>query len=258
MFGFLEKMFKIFAGIVIVVVLSLIGFYFANNESLPLSSDSETGDKVSAEMQENLGEKAWKRTRYISWITNKKRHYIWDKKENFAKVSWSGNEVLLDLKAKKSVVYIKGKQVNEPDRKEKLTYLANQYFSRDRFWFSAPFEVFGFQVHRSMVLLDGQSKRSLCIQYLDNHDVRAGEAYIYILDENNKPIAWKMWNDEFHLDGLRSDWIDWKKSSTGFWYPSAHRSEFFGYKIKTQNLLAGKRLKDIGLQEDPFTKIKSK
>lgn len=256
MFAFLEKVLKIFFGVVIVAVVGLLAFFFAYNESLPLSSDSVTGDKTSSSMQETIGIKAWNKTRYISWITNNKRHYIWDKKEEFAKVSWSGNEVFLNLKTGASIVKIKGIDVIDQNKKEKLAYLAKEHFEADRFWFAAPFEVFGFQIHRSMVLLEGQSKRSLCIQYLDNHDSRAGEAYIYILDEKDRPLSWKMWNDRFHLDGLSSDWMDWQKSSTGFWYPSSHKSEFFGYKIKLQNMLTGKRFKDIGLNTDPFKSMR--
>lgn len=256
MFKFLEKALKVFFGVVIVAVIGLLAFFFVYNETLPLSSDSVTGDKTSEEMQETIGIKAWNKTRYISWITNNKRHYIWDKKEGFAKMSWSGNEVLMNLKTNESLVKIKGVTVNNPDKKDKLTYLAKEHFEGDRYWFSAPYEVFGFQIHRSMVLLEGQSKRSLCIQYLDNHDTRAGEAYIYILDEKNRPLSWKMWNDRFHLDGLSSDWMDWQKSSMGFWYPSAHKSEFFGYKIRLQNMLTGKRFKDIGLSTDPFKSLR--
>ena len=252
MFGFLEKALKIFFGVVIVAVVGLLAFFFIYNEKLPLTSDSVTGDKVSEQMQETMGMKAWKKTRYLSWITNNKRHYVWDKKEGFTKVSWSGNEVLLNLKTNEAIVNIKGVTVSNTEKKEKLVYLAKSHFEADRYWFSAPFEVFGFQIHRSMVLLEGQSKRSLCIQYLDNHDSRAGEAYIYILDEKNRPLTWKMWNDNFHLDGLSSDWMDWQKTSTGFWYPSSHKSEFFGYRINIQNMLTGKRLKDIGLNKDPF------
>lgn len=256
MFSFIEKALKIFFGIVLLAVAILVGFYFMYNTALPLSSDSETGDKVSKEMQDVIGMKGWNKTKYISWITNNKRHYIWAKKDNCAKVSWNGNEVFLNLETKKSIVKIKGKRIGDSSKKEKLTYLAKQYFEGDRYWFSAPFEVFGFQIHRSMVLLDGQSKRSLCIQYLDNHESRAGEAYIYILDEKNRPIGWKMWNDIYHLDGLGSDWTDWQVTSTGFWYPAAHKSEFFGYKIRTQNMTTGTRLKDIGISEDPFVDIK--
>lgn len=152
--------------------------------------------------------------------------------------------VLSSIKSNNALVYVLA------------SVFAKEHFEGDRYWFSAPYEVFGFQIHRSMVLLEGQSKRSLCIQYLDNHDTRAGEAYIYILDEKNRPLSWKMWNDRFHLDGLSSDWMDWQKSSMGFWYPSAHKSEFFGYKIRLQNMLTGKRFKDIGLSTDPFKSLR--
>lgn len=258
MFKFLQKTLKLFFGIVVIGVVGLLVFYFTYNEKLPQGSDNATGDKISQEMQETLGIKAWNKTRYISWTTSNERYYIWDKKEGLAKVSWSGNEVLLNLNTGESIVKIKGVEISHLEKKEKLVYLARDYFEADKYWFSAPYEVFESDVQRSMVLLEGQSKRSLCIQYSDTHDSRSGEAYIYILDENNRPLTWKMWNDRFYLDGLSSDWIDWQKSSTGFWYPSSHKSQFFGYKIDIQNMLTGKRFKSIGLKTDPFKSLRKK
>jgi len=252
LYKFLEKALKIFFGLVVVSVLGILVFYFKHNESLPLSSDPEFANETSQKMLKSMGGKAWNKTRYISWVTHNNRHYIWDKREGFVKVSWSGNHVIYNIKSEDAIVKIGETTLKNKEKKEKLVYLAKEYFEIDRFWFSAPYEVFDLQIDRTMVLLEGQSKRSLCVQYLDNHKSRAGEAYIYILDDKNRPLAWKMWNDNFYFDGLQSEWIDWQKTSTGFWYPLAHKSEFFGYNINIQNMLTGKRLKDIGLSKDPF------
>ncbi len=252
----LQKALKIFFGILFLTVLGLMVFYFTYNEKLPVPLGSNTGDVVSVEMQKTMGLKAWNKTRYISWTIDDQRHYIWDKKEELVKVFWIDGEAIINLKNNKAIITANGNIIDNPDKKEKLLYLAKAHFNADKFWFSAPFEVFEINVERSIVPLEGHSKPGLCIQYTSKHNTRAEQSYIFILDENNRPLFWKIWNDAFYIEGLSTECLNWQKTPMGFWYPKTHKSDFFGYEIDIQNMLTGRHLKDLGLTSDPFKPLR--
>jgi hypothetical protein len=83
--------------------------------------------------------------------------------------------------------------------------------------------------------------------------VTPGDSYLWILDENNRPVAWKMWVKIIPIGGVRSSWADWVQLPTGAWVATSHKTAFLTSKIT--NLEAGMSLTDLGMDKDPFAEF---
>ncbi|MCT4666185.1 MAG: hypothetical protein N4A45_13250 [Flavobacteriales bacterium] len=248
----LFKFFLIFAGSLI--ALSIFIFVFMN-ESIPMGSDPIEAQKVVGKMHKTLNKPAWDKTKYISWMTNSGHHYIWDKQNGFVQVQWKGKNVIFHQSSAVSKVFVNETEITNGHKKEKLLHLAKKYFTTDSYWFSAPFQIDEYQLSKDMVLMEGDSKRSLCVRYPSNHNNRSEEVYVYKFDDNYRPVKWKMWNNQFIIGGLETQWTNWKKSSTGFWYPLVHQKNF-GKNYELVYLKAGFSLVEVGLDKNPFLQLK--
>jgi hypothetical protein len=51
--------------------------------------------------------------------------------------------------------------------------------------------------------------------------VTPGDSYLWILDQNNRPVKWKMWVSIIPLGGLEFTWEDWQKHE-GAWFAPTH------------------------------------
>ena len=105
---------------------------------------------------------------------------------------------------------------------------------------------------RSIVKLkDG--REGLKVQY-NTGGVTPGDSYVWFLDENGQPEAWKMWVSIIPLGGIENSWEGWQTLSTGAKISTTHT--FLGKKREfLTGVKAGMNLSDFGLGEDPFLQI---
>jgi hypothetical protein len=253
--SFLDKAFKFFAITIGVITALIIAFYFFFNDKIPMGSDPVFAQEQVTKMHKALNKSAWNSTRYIAWMTNNSRHYLWDKKNGFVQIRWKGYRVLFHQTSNASKVYNGDVEVTDENKKAKLVKLAKKKFRTDSYWFSAPYLVNEYQLTKDMVLLPEESKRSLCVRFPSSHTFRDDEVYVYRLDEKFFPTSWKMWTNNFLIGGLETEWLNWKKSETGFYYPTKHRRELGG-DIDIQHFKAGKNLTAIGINKNPFVLLK--
>jgi hypothetical protein len=81
--------------------------------------------------------------------------------------------------------------------------------------------------------------------------VTPGDAYLWILDENGLPKAYRMWVNILPVGGLKSSWEDWKTLPTGAKYAASHI--LFGtYNAEVSNVNSGADWASLGLEKDPF------
>lgn len=228
-----KKILKIITGVVIFLTLpSLLFFgflYFKYNEELPVGIQSEQADALAHKMLDILDYEAYKNTNYIEWTFKKRHHYEWDKANNICNVYWKQNKVILDLNdASKSKVYIHSFK-NESDMAQELIEKAITYFNNDSFWLVAPYKVFDDGVKRSLVKTDSNSD-ALLVTYTSGGST-PGDSYLWILDKNGKPKAFKMWTSILPIGGLEASWSDWTTTETGAQLPTFHKLLFLGLEI---------------------------
>ena len=236
----IKKVTKIVLGIIVFITLPsilLFGFvYFKYNEGLPIGVQGEQADALAENMLKALDFEAYKNTDYIEWTFKNRHHYQWQKSENTCDVFWKDYRVALNLNNHSlSKAYVHG-FVTENEIAEELKEKALNYFNNDSFWLVAPYKVFDSGTERRFVK-QANNKPALLITYKSGGST-PGDSYLWILDDNYKPVSFKMWTSILPIDGLEATWSDWKTTETGALLPNFHKLMVLGLEIdhlKTSN-----------------------
>ena len=229
----INKTIKIILGVVIFFTLpSLLFFgfvYFKYNEDLPVGIQGEQADALAHKMLDALDYEAYKNTNQLEWTFKRRHHYSWDKANNICEVYWKENKVILNLNdTDQSKVYIHSFK-NESDMAKDLIEKAIRYFNNDSFWLVAPYKVFDAGVERRLVKTE-HNKVALLVTYTSGGST-PGDSYLWLLDVNGKPTAFKMWTSALPIDGLEASWSDWTTTESGAQLPIFHKFLFFGLEI---------------------------
>ena len=217
----MKKILKI-VGILIglLVVIAIITGIFLH-EPLPQGQSGPKADALAQKMLDALNVKAYTETRFLAWsFRNNSHHYQWDKELNLVVIRWDENEVELDLnRTHQSNCFVDGAEVTGSS-KDKLIKTAVEKFNNDSFWLVAPYKIFDKGVTRRIVALP--QGEALLVTYTQGGST-PGDSYLWLLNENGFPNAYKMWVDILLIGGLEASWDDWLVSETGAFLPKTHQ-----------------------------------
>lgn len=213
----MKKLLKILAIIMGIIIVLLFSLYLGLNEDVPLSEEGLKAEELTEKMLQSINIEAWDSTRYIQWSFREKNHYLWDRKQNTVLVELGNTSVFLNTKTLNGEVYKNGLN-NSPlppaeAEAEESIQKAWSNFCNDSFWLLAFTKLYDEGVTRSYVALE-EGKQGLLITYHQG-GVTPGDQYLWILDENGNPIAWKMWTSIIPIGGLEFSWQDWITLPTG-------------------------------------------
>ena len=220
----IKKIFKILGKIVLgigLILLVVIAFvYFKYNEPLPKGIEGAEADALASKMLIAVKHEDYKNTRYLSWTFPGGHHYVWDKDQHKVDVSWNDTTVNLNLKnpTESSVLIDKQKAIDKD--KTNAIEKALSYFNNDSFWLVAPHKIFDTGVKRSIVTQENGDK-ALLITY-SSGGTTPGDSYLWILDENAKPIGYQMWVSIIPIGGLYASWDNWEIMESGIPLPTLH------------------------------------
>ncbi|NNC49342.1 MAG: hypothetical protein HKO01_02270 [Flaviramulus sp.] len=228
-----KKIFKITFGIIIFITLPsllLYGFlYFKYNEDLPTGIQGEQADALAYKMLDALNYDAYKNTNHLEWTFKKRHHYNWNKNNNTCEVYWKEYKVLLDFNdLDKSKAYIHS-FIIDSDMAPGLIDKAIKYFNNDSYWLVAPYKVFDAGVERRLVKTEDNGD-ALLVTYKSG-GTTPGDSYLWLLDKNGKPTAFKMWVSILPIQGLEASWNDWTITSSGVQLPTFHKLLVLGLEI---------------------------
>jgi len=94
------------------------------------------------------------------------------------------------------------------------------YFNNDSFWLSAPFKVFDNGTERSIVTLE-DGRKGLMVTYVSG-GTTPGDSYVWILGDDYKPVAIKMWVSIIPIGGIEFTWENYTQLSSGAWIAQDH------------------------------------
>ncbi|MFK7969791.1 MAG: hypothetical protein AB8F95_05455 [Bacteroidia bacterium] len=183
----------------------------------------DEADRLAAKMVQAVHGNDWDSTNVVSWDFVGRQKHIWDRKRMLAKVEWGKKMVLINLSTKQGKAFVKGKEV-EGAKKDKLLNKAWSMWVNDSFWLNPVVKVFDEGVTRSIVPLKN-GKKGLMAQY-SSGGLTPGDAYVWELDEQYRPISWQLWVKVVPVGGLSFSWEGWQQTSTGAWISSIHEGPF--------------------------------
>lgn len=227
--------------------IALTGFLLRSPR--PSGQTGPAAEALAKKMADAINLPAWDSTRLVHWKVFG-HEFLWDKSRNLLQLHKGKQEILLDMNTQTGRVWEKTMELTG-EKAQKELKSAWSIFCNDSFWFIAPTKIYDNGVTRSIVK-DKKGVDQLLVSYASG-GVTPGDAYLWILDANGRPTAWRIWAKVLPIGGLRVPWSEWKQLSTGAWI-SQRRGGKFGFSI--QDIKSGQSFQALGFSGDPFARLK--
>lgn len=198
-------------GILVAILIGLLFvLYLIYNKPLPKGITGAKAEALAQKMLKAVNKEAWDTTNIIQWSFVGSHHFVWDRTRNFVQVEWDNYRVLLNAGNKQGKIFMDNK---EQAFDQKTLDKAYSYYINDAFWMNGYTQIYnGNPEHRIVDMGDGTE--GLLVTYKTG-GVTPGDSYLWILDENGLPIAWRMWVGIIPIGGVYVTWQDWQTLPSG-------------------------------------------
>ena len=241
-------------GYVLLVLVVLLGAaFFTFNEKLPVGVRGEKAEALAQKMIQAVDKTAWDSTKYISWTSRAGNTIVWDKQRNLAQVEWKNNKVLLDIYKLSGKVFENQTEITDTKKGAESLQKAYKIFINDAFWLNPVVKIYDEGVTRSLVTL-ADGREGLLVSYASG-GVTPGDSYLWLVDENGLPTAWKMWVKILPIGGIEFSWADWKTLPTGAKVATMHKVKGTEMVIPQANVKAAQSLEGMSLNNGGFSPI---
>jgi hypothetical protein len=192
---------------------------------------------------------AWARTGAIRWTVQGRKH-LWDRQRGLARVEWRKNRVLLDTSTRKGRVWREGAELGDGADKQQLLDKAYALWINDSFWLNPVVKAFDDGTSRSRGHVGGE--RALLVSYASG-GLTPGDKYLWILGDDARPVAWRVWVKILPVKGVQFSWEGWTRLPTGAWIATSHKALGLD-AVHLVDVAAGATLHDIEA-DDPFAPL---
>ena len=230
------------SGLVILAIATVI----LANRALPEGQEGLLAEELTDTMLAAVNLPAWESLRYVKWTYRGKHHYVWDRWYNLAEIRFRDDRVLLNLNTLEGRAWHSEEQLIGEEKRD-LLQRAWEYWCNDSFWFNPVVKLRDEGTRRKIIDMGSEGK-GLLVTY-EEGGVTPGDSYLWILDEEGLPKAWRLWVSSIPVKGLRLTWQDWIEID-GAKIALTHR--IGPLEIKLSDVLSGDHHSELGLSTDPF------
>ena len=209
--------FLVYSLLFLIAVFAIVGV--SQHEALPEGKEGPEAEALADKMLMALNKPAYDSLTLLQWSFPREHHFVWDKKQNLVNVKWEDYEVDLDPNTTSGIAK-KANRVLDGDEQYKAVQKAWSLFANDSFWLVAPYKVRDPGTKRKIVELEG-GETGLMVTY-SSGGVTPGDSYLWIIGEDGRPKAWKMWVKIIPIGGLKFTWEDWQQQG-GAWFAPKHQ-----------------------------------
>ena len=232
------------------IAAALFISWWVFDEDLPQAPSTAAADELAKAMMQSVNHQAWDSIAIIQWTFKGMHTFQWDKRNHLCLVQWDDIQVKLDINGKSGKVYQQGQLLDDAEAQEKIVQ-AWDFFNNDSFWLNAVVKAFDPGTARSIVQLkDG--RQGLKVHYSSGGST-PGDSYVWILDENNRPVAWKMWVKIIPVGGMEFSWENWITLPGGAQVATLHRSKMLDLDISDIKVVDD--WSQLGYQQNPLSEI---
>jgi len=203
----MKRILRIVGFILLSLILILSVLILVEDEEIPSGKQGLEAENLANKMLESLNKNAFDSLTYLEWNFPGGHHFEWFKKSDSVIVIWGDNKVHLATKSLNGTAFAEGQQLSGED-KESLLSEAWSYFANDSFWLVAPFKIKDPGTIREIV--ETEEGPALKVTYTSG-GVTPGDTYLWFLDEDYKPVKWKMWVSIIPVGGVEMTWDEWKQ-----------------------------------------------
>ncbi len=205
-------------GLVGLVILVMTVSFFILDEPLPEGTKGPEAEALADKILTSLNKQAYDSISFISWSYRIGHYFEWDKKNDRVLVKWEDIEVELDIQTQSGEVRKSGDVIESPE----LSRKAYEYFINDSFWLVAPYKLKDPGTIRKVV--NTSEGDALLVTYTTG-GVTPGDSYLWTVDENFRPTAWKFWVNIIPVGGLEFEWKHWVEYE-GAWFATRREGPF--------------------------------
>ena len=217
----IKKILKLIGVIALLVITGLLVYGFIIHESLPKGKSGVEADELAKKMLKALNYNAYQNTCYLEWsFRNGSVRYKWDKDLGECQVKWDDYIVALNLGTVEKSKVTKNNNDPSPKEYEKALEKAIGLFNNDSFWLVAPFKIFDKGATKKLIKLEDGSE-ALLVTYTKGGNT-PGDSYLWLLNPNGFPNAYKMWVSIIPIGGIEASWDDWLVTESGAFLPKSH------------------------------------
>lgn len=228
----MKKIIKIGLFLILGLMVLLLITWMAVNEPLPEGESGPRAEALADRMLLALNDSAYQNLELVSWTYPRGPHsYDWYKEKDTVEVRWDDMRVLLCTSTLDGSAFANDMALSGSER-EKALYTAWDFFANDSFWLIAPFKVRDPGTERRVV--ETERGAALLVTYTSG-GVTPGDSYLWILDENDRPVAWKFWVQKIPIGGLETSWGDWRQYQ-GVWLGTSHEVGPLEIKLEIQSI----------------------
>lgn len=220
----------------------------ALHQPRPTGTPGPAAEALAQRVELAVGRAQWDQTGAVAWTLFGHRH-LWDRQRGFVQVTYRDMRVLLRTADQSGVAFDDGQALRGPELRAALDK-AWAYFCNDSFWLNPIVKVFDPGTTRSIVRVDGRD--ALLVEY-STGGVTPGDAYLWILGDDDLPTAWRMWVSVLPVGGIRVPWAGYVTLSTGAKVATEHRYGAVGFRV--EDLRAAAQLSELVGAADPFTPL---
>jgi hypothetical protein len=246
----IKNILKILVGIVILLVAGFFILKAIYSKDLPQGVKGPEAEQLAQKMLDAINYAAFDTLPYVTWSFRGEHHYVYDKTNNTARISWGDNEVHLKMNDISGKAFVNGEEITDPGTSDKLVKTAWEYWCNDSFWYNAPSKVFDKGTERSVVTNEDGSK-SLMVTYVSG-GVTPGDSYLWHLDDDGLPNCYQMWTKIIPIGGVSASWENWVELPNGAKISSFHN---IGGKmpLPIDNIQGGFTWSEVGFDSNPIS-----
>ncbi|MBK8012112.1 MAG: hypothetical protein IPK13_12250 [Deltaproteobacteria bacterium] len=222
--------------------------------SLPEGQSGPAADALARRMLSAVNASAWANTGAVTFVFAGQNRHLWDRTRGFSRVEWGDTIAWLDLSQRRGVAVREGQTLEGEDVSAAVDDAYGKWVN-DTFWLNPVVKVFDEGVVRSRVDVD--AKTGLLVRYTSGGRT-PGDAYLWWVDADGRPVAWQMWTSNIPIGGLEASWEGWIELDTGAWVATRHEILFKTLElteVRGAETLAA--LLSSPTPSDPFEKLRS-
>ncbi len=225
---FLLKSIAIIIGLLFITAIVL---KLTFNEDIPQGISGKPADDLALKVLDAINHKEYTQVQEIHWTFRGVNTYKWKLQQNMVDVYWDDYRVSYQTQYPQiSFAFKNGKRIEEEEKQKAIEYAATN-FNNDSFWVVAPHKIFDPGTTRQVI--NDKGKQKLLVTY-NSGGTTPGDSYLWELDENYRPIGFKMWVKIIPLDGLEAKWSNWEMTAGGF--PLSRKRTLYGLEIPVTDL----------------------
>jgi hypothetical protein len=238
---------------ILIGLLSVVGLlfvvYLIVDEPLPEGKSGPAADALAEKMLEAIHHEGWVNTAVVQWVFPGGHEHLWDRQRQLARVRFDEFEALIRLDSVSGRVYQNGRRITDAEQEADLVEEAWKFWVNDSFWLNAPNKVFDPGVERGQVILEN-GEAALLVTYTSG-GATPGDSYLWLLDENGLPRAWRLWVSIIPLGGIEFSWGGWQELYSGARVATRHKGPI---DIQLADVRAAESVEAL-VGEDPFAPL---